>query len=233
MEIIPVVDLKGGRVVHARRGDRARYQPLVSTICHSAEPLQVVSTLLDLFSPRRLYVADLDAIGGLAPQQGVIAAISRLSGNTEIWCDAGFRSAIGTECISGLANIVPVIGSETLDGLDTYRELHQRYPEAVLSLDFRGGEFLGPAALLATPESWCRRVVHLDLGHVGAGEGPAADSATSLHRLAPQRQMYVGGGVRHVGDLHRLASAGISGALIATALHDGSIRPEHRNAIGD
>jgi phosphoribosylformimino-5-aminoimidazole carboxamide ribotide isomerase len=227
VEIIPVVDLKGGCVVHARRGDRARYQPLISSICVDADPLHVVSAMLTLFSPHRLYVADLDAITGASGQHDLIAALSRLCRHAEIWLDSGFRSISDLSSISDLPNIVPVIGSETLDGIDTYLRLRSQRPDAVLSLDFRGETFLGPPVLLASPDLWCQRLVHLDLSQVGASQGPAAAMAMMLQDHAPDRAIYVGGGVRHIGDLRHLAGVGIRGALVATALHDGSIQPGH------
>ena len=64
MDVIPVIDLKGGVVVHARRGDRARYRPIESPLSPTATPLDVVTGLMALHPFRRLYIADLDAIGG-------------------------------------------------------------------------------------------------------------------------------------------------------------------------
>jgi phosphoribosylformimino-5-aminoimidazole carboxamide ribotide isomerase len=37
------------------------------------------------------------------------------------------------------------------------------------------------------------------------------------------RQIYAAGGVRDANDLASLARAGISGALVATSLHDGKL----------
>ena len=41
MRIYPVMDIKGGVVVHARGGERVRYAPISSRIAPSAEPLAV------------------------------------------------------------------------------------------------------------------------------------------------------------------------------------------------
>ena len=46
MQVIPVIDLSRGRVVHARRGQRELYQPLRSPLCVGSEPLAVVEGLL-------------------------------------------------------------------------------------------------------------------------------------------------------------------------------------------
>ena len=44
--VVPVIDLMGGQVVHARRGDRSNYRPLESALARSSDPLEVVRALL-------------------------------------------------------------------------------------------------------------------------------------------------------------------------------------------
>jgi phosphoribosylformimino-5-aminoimidazole carboxamide ribotide isomerase len=61
VKIIPVIDVLGGRVVHAVRGRRKEYQPLKSTLCASTDPVDVAAALKAL-GFGELYVADLDAI---------------------------------------------------------------------------------------------------------------------------------------------------------------------------
>ena len=51
MQVIPVIDLSGGRVVHARRGQRELYQPLRSNLCVGSEPLAVVEGLMRRLIP--------------------------------------------------------------------------------------------------------------------------------------------------------------------------------------
>src|SRR5215471_11081379 len=62
LELIPVVDLLGGQVVHARKGQRSHYLPLESGLCGGSEPETIVGALLDLHPFQTLYIADLDAI---------------------------------------------------------------------------------------------------------------------------------------------------------------------------
>ena len=45
MRIVPVLDLKGGMVVHARRGQRADYAPLSSPLVEGYEPVSVARAL--------------------------------------------------------------------------------------------------------------------------------------------------------------------------------------------
>ncbi len=117
MRIVPVLDLKGGIVVHARRGQRAEYAPLRS----------------------------------------------------------------------------PLVAG---------------YAAAPLARD------LGVSELLV-----------IDLARVGSGSGPALHAVAELAAALPGVAIYAGGGVRDDDDLRALESAGATGALVATALHDGRVRP--------
>ena len=69
MRILPVMDLCGGQVVHAVRGDRARYRPLTTTLMAGSDPGAIGRALRDIFGFDSIYVADLDAIAGRAPAE--------------------------------------------------------------------------------------------------------------------------------------------------------------------
>ncbi|MBV9702459.1 MAG: nickel transporter, partial [Methylobacteriaceae bacterium] len=90
----------------------------------------------------------------------------------------------------------------------------------VLSLDFRGDAFQGPAAILADQSAWPQRILCMTLGRVGSASGPDLERLGELRKAAPDHDIYAAGGVRDLADLQRLAQAGITGALVATSLHD-------------
>ena len=93
----------------------------------------------------------------------------------------------------------------------------------VLSLDFRGEAFQGPAEILAEPALWPRRVIMMTLARVGSGAGPDLERLAAIRSIAQSREIYAAGGVRDAADLKALKAAGASGALIATALHERRI----------
>lgn len=62
MQIIPVIDVMGGIVVHASGGIRDQYQPLQSVLTSSCEPIEVISELLARYKSKIIYIADIDAI---------------------------------------------------------------------------------------------------------------------------------------------------------------------------
>lgn len=222
-EVIPVIDLMGGRVVHARAGDRARYRPLEgSVLCDGAEPVEVVRGLLRLHPFRTLYIADLDAIAKNGDHKALIRRLRRTFPRLELWVDAGFAGLCGCRSYLGARLGDLVLGSESQSGTETLEALSGE-PRLVLSLDFRGEQRLGPAALFDRPELWPRRLIAMTLASVGAGLGPDRVRLAAIRRAAGERRVFAAGGVRDETDLAALAEDGCAGVLAASALHAGRI----------
>jgi phosphoribosylformimino-5-aminoimidazole carboxamide ribotide isomerase len=224
-ELVPVIDLMGGLVVHARAGERDRYRPLEgSRVSASPEPEGVVAGLLALHPFRALYIADLDAIRKQGDHKAQIMALARAFPTLRLWVDAGFAAECGCRrfLAAGLGDLV--LGSESQADLRLL-DLFGRDPRLILSLDFQGDRPLGAEALFKAPERWPERVIAMTLARVGTGGGPDLDRLRSLLRIAPGRRLYAAGGVRGAEDLRALAALGCAGALIASALHDGRLGP--------
>ncbi|MGC5780304.1 HisA/HisF-related TIM barrel protein [Methylobacterium sp. NFXW15] len=223
--VIPVLDLRGGRVVRARRGERASYAPIETPLAKGSEPGVIAAGLLRAWPARRLYVADLDAIiDGAAPDLASLRAIAAACPGLDLWVDAGFsrRESVESFLAEGLGR--PVIGSESQTDSALVTSVGER---AVLSLDTRGGERLGPDSLHDDPSLWPRDVITMTLASVGAGTGPDLSALMAVQARAPGSRVYAAGGVRGPQDLRALVGAGLAGALVASALHDGTLRREH------
>ena len=226
--LIPVIDLKDGMVVHAREGRREEYRPVHSRLSPGAEPSNIVEALLALHPFQTLYVADLDAIQRRGGNMESIRAIHRDFPELELWADTGIgdEAALARWLDAGLGR--PVIGSESLLDADFMRVVRERCkdPSPVLSLDYRGDDFRGPPALLTHPERyWPQRVLAMNLHRVGSDKGPDLGLIVGLAGRVPGCQVYAAGGVRSIEDLQQVKAAGAAGALLATALHDGRIGP--------
>jgi HisA/HisF family protein len=225
LDIIPVIDLKGGLVVHARRGDRAHYRPIETPLSPSAEPVAVTRGLMALHDFRRLYIADLDAIAGQDDNREGVAAIHVAFPTLELWVDRGIATPEAARAWAAQALGPVVVGSESAPDLDMLlATLAAGGPDAVLSLDYRGEDFQGPRAILERPQNWPRRVVAMTLARVGSGAGPDLDKLDAMKSMAGLgRAVYAAGGVRNADDLDALRDHGIAGALVATSLHDGRL----------
>lgn len=224
MQIIPVLDIMGGVVVRGAGGDRANYRPIVTPLAAGADPVTVADGLMTLADFAAIYIADLDAIEGRTPNHGALAALLQAFPQTQFWVDPGARTVADVAQILSVPRQVAVIGSESVVDAAVATGLADE-PRAVLSLDFRGEDFLGPAELLADAAGWPQRVVVMTLAKVGSGAGPDLSRLAEITARAGKRAVFAAGGVRHAGDVAALGRAGITGALVSTALHDGRLSP--------
>jgi phosphoribosylformimino-5-aminoimidazole carboxamide ribotide isomerase len=231
MEIIPVLDLKGGVVVRARMGERHLYAPLATPLAATSDPLDVARGLLAVYPFATLYVADLDAIEGRGDNRAALGRVTRGCPGLSLWVDNGIADACAAArwLDAGLGSLV--LGSETQVDAALVRSLAAD-DRVILSLDFRGDAFQGAPEILDEPSAWPTRVIAMTLARVGSGAGPDVERLSAVQRIAAGRRIYAAGGVRDAADLAALAHAGIAGALVATALHDGRLGRAEIEALG-
>ncbi len=220
MDIIPVIDVRHGVAVHARHGQRSTYRPLATPLAQGCDPVVVARGFLSLFAFPTMYVADLDGIEGRGRNAELPRQLAAALPGVALWIDDGSSP---DELLSG-GGAMSVIGSESLGGADDLKRLRDKPADHyVLSLDFRDETFLGPQALLENAALWPDRVIVMTLARVGAGEGADQRTLSAIVARAAGRRVYAAGGVRSLADLEALRAAGAVGALVATALHAGTI----------
>jgi HisA/HisF family protein len=220
MDVIPVIDVRRGVAVHARQGQRSEYRPLDTPLARGTDPVVVAGGFLSLFPFRTMYVADLDGIEGRGRNAELPRQLAAALPGVAFWIDDGGTAHGGL----ATAGVMPVIGSESLSGADDLKRMRNEPPDRfVLSLDFRAESFMGPQALLEDAALWPDRVIVMALACVGAGAGPDLQTLSDLIARAGARRVYAAGGVKNSADLEVLREAGAAGALVATALHAGTI----------
>jgi len=222
MEVIPVLDLKGGIVVHARMGMRSDYRPIETPLSPSSKPIDVARGLLSIHRFTSFYIADLDAIERRGDNNAALLELKQAFPDLVFWVDNGMADLAGARCWLDSDLGCLVVGSETQNNGELVRHFRQDQ-RVVLSLDFRGDAFMGPAALLGAADAWPPRIIVMTLARVGSAAGPDMARLAGIKAKAPGKRIYAAGGVRGADDLAALADAGISGALVATCLHDGSL----------
>jgi phosphoribosylformimino-5-aminoimidazole carboxamide ribotide isomerase len=89
MQVIPVIDVRGGVAVAASRGDRANYRTLLSPLAASADPVAVAQGLRTLFPFPILYVADLEGIEGRGADHAMQRKLCEAWSGAEVWIDDG------------------------------------------------------------------------------------------------------------------------------------------------
>jgi phosphoribosylformimino-5-aminoimidazole carboxamide ribotide isomerase len=237
MRVIPVMDVRQGIVVHAVRGERDRYRPVVSVLTERPDPLAVARAFRERLGLRELYVADLDALRG-EPVQWALWERLVQDGATELRLDAGITDVESARRLLDIGIQRVVVGSETLTGPEALAALTALPPaRRVFSLDLQAGRVLSRNPRWAGGPPWpvldelrhrgWTEVIVLDLARVGTQAGPDVTLLNEVRRRYPDLTLLAGGGIRHVEDLRRLRSIGVDGALVATALHRGTITAAH------
>jgi phosphoribosylformimino-5-aminoimidazole carboxamide ribotide isomerase len=235
LKVIPVIDVLNGKVVHAVKGIRKEYQPLQSILTKSVQPLEVAKAFRNLgFSD--LYVADLDAIVDCSANFKPLKNIVDETG-LKLMVDAGVTGIERARKLldSGVSKLI--VGTETLQSKNFVDDAVRLFgsEHVVVSLDLKGDKILvklgfdgctDPICLLQDfKEMGVSQVIVLDLLRVGSGEGVNVEFLKKVIEDVGV-DVYVGGGVRDIGDLVELKNLGASGALVASALHKGKITIE-------
>jgi HisA/HisF family protein len=222
MEVIPVIDLKDGTVVHARMGRRSQYRPIETPLAAGSDPVDIARGLRSIYPFASLYVADLDAIERSGDNDAALGRLRAAFPDLILWVDNGMADLAGARrwFDAGLGHLV--LGSETQHDGGLLRSLGAD-DRVILSLDYRSDVFLGPAALAGDAAAWPQRVIAMTLARVGSAGGPDMERLAAIRQMAPEKRIYAAGGVRDAADLAALARAGIAGALVATCLHNGKL----------
>ena len=237
MEVIPAIDLRGGRCVRLVQGDYDR-----ETV-FSDDPVAVARRWQQEGAPR-LHVADLDGAREGRPVnaeavQRIIAAVSipvQVSGGVrdldaaESWLAAGAdRVVLGTAAVRDpelAAEAVRRHGERIVVSVDA-RDGVVAVEGWEVATDIRAEELLLRLAGLGVP-----RFVYTDIGRDGTLTSPNFETVASLVSAVPAA-IIAAGGVAEVAHLVRLAELGLEGAIVGRALYDGRVRlPEALAAVG-
>ncbi len=221
MQIIPVIDLFNGVVVHAKRGERQHYQPIQSLLTSANNPLDIVAALLAVYPFQQLYIADLNAMQQQHDNFHHIRAISQQFPQLKLWIDAGVNKKLQQFMLH--SNVI--LGSENFSDVESYLSFKKPFHDNfVLSLDFMPNGFQGPTELLSNVKYWPQEVIVMTLANVGANQGVNDEILNGIIPLAYGKNVYAAGGIRDINDCLLLKDMQISGVLVASALHNGNIK---------
>lgn len=244
MKIIPVIDVMNEMAVHAVRGKREEYRPLISVLCDKPDPVEVASALVKT-GFNELYLADVDAILGKEANFDIYAKIIEIA-RPILMVDAGLRNAEDLKTAMKILEIgvsKVVIGTETLTELGLLRKAIEALTKekVVMSFDMMDGKIVSRVREIESlsPASCARmlqeigfdQMILIDLARVGTGRGPNFKQIEEVLKSV-DAELIVGGGIRGIGDLIALREMGVSGALISTALHEGIVTASNLKSAG-
>jgi len=236
MRIIPVLDILNKQVVHGIKGERKKYAPIQSKLTTSTNPLDVALAFKSQFPISELYIADLDAI---LHQNFIFPYLNEIirQTNLQLMLDVGIDDLSNVQRLLRKGVTKVIIGTETLRSLSNLANIiAQISPEKlIISLDLKNGHIISKdeelkliSALDAVQlfeELGVQELIVLELTKIGTETGVMTPT---LQKILQNTSIPIisGGGTRNITDIKRLREAGVSGILIATALHNGTILPE-------
>lgn len=232
MELIPSIDLRGGRVVRLEQGDYARETR------YDFDPVEVARGF-EAAGARRVHVVDLDGArdgraGNDAEIRKILAACPKLA--VQVGGGMRTRERVHEVLAAGAARVV--IGTAALEQPELLTDLATLFPgRMILGLDARDGRVAVRGwreTRAETVEQVLERfaklplaaVLHTDIGRDGLLGGPNVEATAALARRSPF-PVLASGGVGSIEDLERLARARvIAGAIVGKAIYSGAIRVE-------
>jgi phosphoribosylformimino-5-aminoimidazole carboxamide ribotide isomerase len=216
VEIIPVLDIRGGIAVAGMSGLRDQYLPLQSVFSRSPEPVEIAKSL----PYDRLYVADLDGIVSHSPD---IRTLERLSKVKKLSADIGIRNSSDLNLFKDIKCEI-ILGTETAEAKKViFQALKLFGKRIILSIDIKDGRvlsgFLPPNPLDAYQEILTlgvRRVIFLNISAVGTQKS----DFSFIKDLNKTGEILLGGGITKK-DLDKMENLKVDGLLVGTALHKG------------
>jgi phosphoribosylformimino-5-aminoimidazole carboxamide ribotide isomerase len=227
VEIIPAVDIRGGKCVRLYQGDYNQ-----ETI-FDEDPVTVALTWYSQ-GARWLHIVDLDgAVAGEPQNMEVVEEIIKESGLL-IELGGGIRQEEVAEKLlrQGVSRII--LGTAAIENRELVKKLCQRFGEAIaVSLDARDGKiaihgwqkntvFEVPQLSQEMIDFGVRRFIYTDIKRDGTLTEPNLDMIKKL--LAKVNvPIIVAGGISRLEHLRRLEELGVEGAIIGKALYTGDI----------
>ncbi|MDP6402662.1 MAG: 1-(5-phosphoribosyl)-5-[(5-phosphoribosylamino)methylideneamino]imidazole-4-carboxamide isomerase [SAR202 cluster bacterium] len=228
MELIPAIDLLGGKCVRLYQGDYGQ-----ETV-YSEDPSSVAAEWVEA-GASRLHVVDLDGARAGVPTN--VAEVKGIVSNASVpvQLGGGIRtvSAARTVLVLGVDRVL--VGTAAVEDPALVRDMCRELgPEAVVvSVDARGGvvatdgwtrigEVMATELVVRMAEMGVRRFLYTDIDRDGTLTEPNFEAIGDLVRETGV-PVVAAGGISSVDHLLRLADLGVEAAVIGKALYTGDI----------
>lgn len=229
MELIPAIDLLGGRVVRLSKG---AYDAVTE---YADDPVEVARAF-EASGAERIHIVDLDAAReGRAMQAEVIRRVVEA---VDVPCQiaGGIRDAdaVATGLHSGADRLV--LGSALISSPLLAKTLTERYgPDRIVAAldvrdgqalgdgwvaDARGAEVIGLAQRLA--EAGLRWFAVTAIARDGQMSGPDYELLEAVRSAVPGAAIIASGGVSSLDDIRALTARGFDAAITGKALYEGA-----------
>jgi len=234
LELLPAVDVAGGRAVRLVRGEAgsetAYGDPIEAALAWQRD------------GARWIHLVDLDAAFGRGDNRPLLARVVAAVG-VDVEISGGIRDDVSLDAALSTGAVRVNLGTAALEDPDWVRRAIGRVGDRIaVGLDVRGttlsargwtrdgGELYDVLARLDA--DGCARYVVTDVHRDGTLTGPNLDLLRGVC-AATDRPVVASGGVATLDDLRAIASvAGVEGAIVGKALYAGAFTlPEALAAV--
>jgi phosphoribosylformimino-5-aminoimidazole carboxamide ribotide isomerase len=235
MEIIPAIDLKGGKCVRLYQGDYSQ-----ETV-FSEEPLQIALHWQSL-GAKRLHIVDLDgAARGEICHASLITDIAQAI-HIPLQLGGGIRRIESIAQALELGAARAILGTAAIEDHALVQEACRRFVDRIIvSIDARDGYVairgwqertkVTAIELVDKMQSLgVKRLIYTDIARDGTLTEPNFDAVTELVNKT-SLPIIIAGGISSLGHLKRLIDIGVEGAIVGRALYTGDIDP--KKALGN
>lgn len=229
MQVIPAIDLKGGRCVRLTEGREA------SATVYDRDPLEVARAY-EKAGAKLIHVVDLDG-AFLGAASANLQIIKRINGEVTIPVEVGggLRSLADIEfLLRDVGARYGIVGTVAAERPELLREAVATFGDAiVVGIDARDGQVATrgwtEATRIDAVELACevarfgvRRIVYTDIARDGRLKGPNFETTREIARRSGAR-VTASGGVGSLEDIVKLAeleSDGVDSVIVGKALYE-------------
>jgi phosphoribosylformimino-5-aminoimidazole carboxamide ribotide isomerase len=228
MQIIPAIDLKGGRCVRLSQGQ------LDTATTYDDDPVFVARKFVAA-GAERIHVVDLDGAfaGAESANRAVVRRIVESVG-IPVQFGGGVRTVSDVETLVAAGVALVILGTLATESIDALNELLGRFGAKVcVGIDARDGVVMKHGWAAATKLSavdfavgiarlGVERVIYTDIKRDGMLTGPNIEQTVALARAA-QIKVTASGGVSSLDDIERLCAAGeplVDSVIVGRALYE-------------
>lgn len=230
IEIIPAIDLIGGKCVRLVHGDFAQ------RTVYSDDPVETAKKF-EAAGLRRLHVVDLDGARSGSPANIDVAA--RIAGAAQMTIDfgGGIKTVSDIERVFDAGVRVVNLGSVAVEDPERFFGWLESFGDdrILLGADARNGKIstngwqndtgIGLIDFLHDyHDRGVRRAFVTDISRDGTLAGPASRLYGEIRRAVPTLELIASGGVGSITDIENLERVGCAGVIVGKAIYEGRIR---------
>lgn len=230
-EILPAIDLRGGRVVRLRQGDFAR------ETSYSDDPVEVAQRFADA-GARWLHVVDLDAARSGTPTHGptIAAIVAAVGDRTHVELGGGLRDGAAVDAALNSGAARAIVGTAALREPAFAARLIAAHgaDRIAVAIDVREGRAIGHGwssdgertdaveAIERLADVGITTFEATAIDRDGLLEGPDLGLYQRLVQLAPVA-IIASGGITTLDDLRAVRALGCTGAIVGRAIYEGRL----------